>query len=126
DWCTLLWNGGVVWSGIFTNETFLRKTSFHRPPKSNLMKHIFQVNDYKDYLESDCYLSQINNAFGFIPKKINYNILVGRQDDKEENIYDLEKRMRQIGQNNLNLMTYDEILDYQVKFLERMNLLSIK
>jgi hypothetical protein len=108
------------------NETFLRKTNFHPPIKSSLMKHIFQVNDYKEYLESDDFLNQINNIFGFIPKNINYNILIGRGKDKEENQHQIEKRMRQLGQSKLNLMTFDDILEYQVKFLERMNLLNIK
>lgn len=108
------------------NEGFLTKSKFHTPLKSKLMRHIFQVNDYKEYLESDQYLSEINNVFGYIPRKVNYNILIGRQKDKEENIYTIEKRMNQLNQKHLNLMTYDELLEYQVKFLERMSILDIK
>lgn len=108
------------------NENFVTQSKFHTSPKSKLMRHIFQVNDYKDYLESNQYLEQINKTFGYIPKNINYNILIGRQKDKDENIYNIKKRMRQMGQNDLNLMTYDELLEYQVKFFERMKLLDVK
>jgi hypothetical protein len=108
------------------NERFLTKSKFHPPLMAKLMKHIYQVNDYKDYLESDQFLTEINRIIGYIPKNINYNLLIGRLEDKEENSYMLEKRMRQINQMNLNLMTYDEIMDYQVKFFDRMKLLDIR
>lgn len=108
------------------NENFVTQSKFHTSPKSKLMRHIFQVNDYKDYLESNQNLEQINKTFGYIPKNIDYNILIGRQKDKDENIYNIKKRMRQMGQNDLNLMTYDELLEYQVKFFERMELLDVK
>lgn len=107
------------------NETFLKKSDFHKAPKQRFMQHLFQVNDYKDYLESDKFLSEINNVLGFIPKKVNYNLLIGRQQDKEENLYYLEKRMGQMSQQHVKLMTFDELMEYQVKFLERMQLLDI-
>lgn len=108
------------------NETFLTQSKFHTSPKSKLMRHIFQVNDYKDYLESDQYQNEINKIFGYVPKSIDYNILIGRKKDKEENIYYLTKRMKQMGQDKLNLMTYDDLLDYQLKFFHRMELLNVK
>lgn len=108
------------------NETFVTQSKFHTSPKSKFIRHIFQVNDYKDYLENDQYFNQINKTFGYIPKNINYNILIGRKKDKEENIHNIQKRMRQMGQSDLNLMTYDELLEYQVKFFDRMELLNVK
>ncbi|MEH6681670.1 MAG: hypothetical protein V7724_14065 [Sediminicola sp.] len=108
------------------NETFLTKGKFHTPIRSKLLKHIFQVNDYKDYLESDQFLTEINNTFGYVPKNVNYNVLIGRQKDKEENLFMLEKRMNQLNQKHIHLMTFDEIMEYQVRFLNRMELLDIK
>lgn len=108
------------------NEAFMTKKKYHKSPRAKLIQHIIQVNDYKDYLESDEYLSEINNVFGYIPKRINYNILIGRNESKQEHIHELNKTMRQLGQGELNLMTYDELMEYQVKFLDRMELLNIK
>ena len=108
------------------NEGFMSKKKYHKPPLSKLIQHIIQVNDYKDYLQSDEYLSAINNVYGYIPKKISYNLLIGREDEKLTHLSDLNKTMRQLGQGHLNLMTYDELMEYQVKFLDRMELLDIK
>lgn len=104
------------------NEAFMTKKKYHKSPRAKLIQHIIQVNDYKDYLESDEYLSAINDVYGYIPKRINYNILIGRDDSKQEYINDLNKTMRQLGQGELNLMTYDDLLEYQVKYLDRMEL----
>ncbi len=108
------------------NEAFMTRKKYHKSPRSRLIQHIIQVNDYKDYLESDEYLTEINRVFGYIPRQINYNLLVGRADAKEEHLFELNKTMRQLGQGELNLMTYDELMEYQVKFLNRMELLEIK
>ena len=99
---------------------------YHRTPRASLMKHLIQVNDYKDYLESDEYKSQINDIYGYVPKKINYQLLVGRKAEKLKDISGLDKTMRQLGQGHIELMTYDDLGDYQVKFLERIQLLEIK
>jgi len=108
------------------NEAFMTKKKYHNTPRMKMIQHIIQVSDYKDYLESNEYLNEINSVYGYIPKKINYNLLVGRKESKDEHLYDLNKRMRQLGQGQLNLMTYDELMEYQVKFLHRMDLLDIK
>jgi len=51
---------------------------------------------------------------------------MGRKQDKDDNLKVIEKRMRQFGQGKICLMTYDELLEYQVKYLDRMELLEIK
>jgi|GEM_PF-5791162 len=104
----------------------MTKKKYHRTPRMSLIKHLIQVNDYKDYLESDKYKSQINSVYGYVPKNINYQLLVGRKVDKLKDIEGLDKTMRQLGQGNIKLMTYDDLADYQVKFLERIKLLEIK
>ncbi|WP_071891180.1 DUF4263 domain-containing protein [Hymenobacter sp. PAMC 26628] len=107
------------------NERFIKKTKFHPDPYSSLMSYIFQVNDYKDYIESEEYQKKLNQVFGFIPTKVEYNLLIGRSADKASNIYNLNKRMRQMGALHINLLTYDELLDYQVKYLDRIKLLKV-
>ena len=108
------------------NEAFMTNKKYHKAPRSKLIQHIIQVSDYKDYLESDEYLTGINEVFGYIPQRIYYNLLVGRNESKHEHLFELNKTMRQLGQGELNLMTYDELTEYQIKFLSRMKLLDIK
>lgn len=107
------------------NEAFIAKSPFHPGPLQGLMSHIFQVNDYKDYLESDQYQAEIKKTFGFIPNKVEYNILMGRLDEKTNGLQVLNKRMKQMGATHINLLTFDELLNYQVKYLDRIKLLKI-
>lgn len=107
------------------NECFIKKTKFHPGPYSRIISHIFQVNDYKEYLESDEYHSEIKKVFGYIPDSIEYNILIGRLDDKTSSFSLFNKRITQMNAYHINFITYDELLDYQVKYLERVKLLNI-
>lgn len=107
------------------NEKFIKKTKFHSGPYSNILSHVFQVNDYKEYLESDEYHSLIKKVFSFVPGSVEYNILIGRLDDKTNGFSVFNRRMKQMNALNINFITYDELLDYQVKYLERVNLLKI-
>lgn len=108
------------------NEGFVKQRKFHPTIYSKLLDHLGQVNDYKDYLESEQYQEIIKKKFGTFPRKIEYKLLIGRQEQKDENLDVLEKRMRQLGQSHIYLMTYDELRDYQVKFLDRINLLEVR
>jgi hypothetical protein len=102
-----------------------RKKKFHPTQYQNIIEHICQVNDYKDYLESDEYHSLIKKTFGFFPDSIEYNILIGRLDDKKNSLSIFNTRLRQLNAMHINFITYDELLDYQVKYLERMEMLKI-
>lgn len=107
------------------NEGFIKKTAFHASPYSKLISHLIQVSDYKDYLESDEYRKTIKKVFGFSPDSFEFNLLIGRREGLDFDRDLLIKRMRQLNQSFVNLITYDDLLDYQVKFLERMKLLKI-
>lgn len=107
------------------NEGFIKRTKFHPKPYSSILDHIFQVNDYKEYLESDEYQQLILDAFGFVPGSVEYNILIGRLDDKTESFRIFNERMKQINATHINFITYDELLEYQVQYLERMKVLKI-
>ncbi|HCZ34922.1 MAG TPA: hypothetical protein DHV26_03245 [Cytophagales bacterium] len=108
------------------NEKFITKSKFHPKPYKKILDHIFQVNDYKEFLESDKFQDTIRRIYGFVPTRIEYNILVGRLDDKMNSLSVFNRRMRQMNALHINFITYDELLDYQVKFMERMKLLNIK
>lgn len=107
------------------NEKFIKKTHFHPSLYGKLMNHIFQVNDYKEYFESDQFQTMVHKVFGYTPTAIDYNILIGRLDDKNDSLSILSKRMNQMNAMHINLMTYDELLSYQVSFLERIDVLNI-
>lgn len=107
------------------NEGFIKKNKFHPSPYGSLMDHVFQVNDYKDYLESDAYQANITSVFGYVPNFVEYNILMGRLDDKGDSLQVLNTRMRQMNAMHINLITYDDLLNYQVEFLKRMQVLKI-
>ncbi|RYY39028.1 MAG: DUF4263 domain-containing protein [Chitinophagaceae bacterium] len=106
-------------------EYFTKRKKFHPGPYSSLIDHIFQVNDYKDYLESDAYKKSISSVYGYLPSKVQYSLLIGRSESKEENLDILNTRMRQINAQFITLLTFDELLHYQVSFLERMKLLEV-
>jgi hypothetical protein len=106
-------------------DHFLKKTDFHPKPYSKIIDHIFQVNDYKEYLESEEYIDAIENVFGFVPNSVEYTMLIGRSEDRNENSYIFNKRMKEIG-SHINFLTYDDLLDYQVKYLNRMKILEIR
>ena len=108
------------------NEKFIKKNKFHPKPYQKILDHIFQVNDYKEYLESDEFQETIRRTFGFVPSKVEYNILIGRLDDKMSDLSVFNNRMKQMNALHINFITYDELLDYQVKFMERMKLLNVK
>ncbi|SKB40779.1 Shedu anti-phage system protein SduA domain-containing protein [Daejeonella lutea] len=107
------------------NEGFVQISNFHKTFLAKVFKHLSQVNDYKEYLEESSNNPCINSKFGFVPRKVDYNILIGRQPDKDENEHFIQKNIRKFNQHHIHLMTYDELLEYQVKFLNRQNLLKV-
>ena len=107
------------------NEGFIKNTHFHPTFYSKFIEHLSQIQDYKDYLENEEYREIIKKQYGWFPERIQYSLLMGRESEKEENLEILTKRMRQFAQGNIYLMTYDELLTYQVRYLDRMNLLEI-
>lgn len=108
------------------NEGFLKTGDFHRTFFAKVFQHLTQIADYKDYLEDGLYNTELQGKFGFLPEKIDYNLLIGRDVDLEENQDLIRKRMKQFGQQHINLMTYDQLMHYQVAFLERLNLLEVR
>ncbi|WP_186292630.1 Shedu anti-phage system protein SduA domain-containing protein [Mucilaginibacter corticis] len=107
------------------NEGFVKNTKFHPNLYSKFFEHLGQINDYKMYLENEEFRNIIQQRYGWYPERVQYSLLMGREAEKEENLDTLTVRMKQFGQENIYLMTYDELLAYQVRFLDRMNLLQI-
>ena len=77
------------------------------------------------WMESEEYFRTIEKVFGFVPDAVEYNILMGSSEDKNENLQIFNNRMKQIQSTHINFITYDDLLEYQVKYLERMKILEI-
>ena len=107
------------------NEEFITKTKFHPRPYSSFLSHLFQISDYKDYLENSDYSSITKNIFGVTAKDFEYQLLIGRDKHLEEAENILKHRMGQMHMDYIKLVTYDQLMEYQVKFLERLKLLEI-
>jgi len=107
------------------NELLVKKKKFHPSLRSRFVDHICQVNDYAEYLEANENRQNIKTAFGFVPENLEYNILIGRDDHRDENKHIISKRMGEY-KKKINIITYDDLMNYQVKYLERLELLQIK
>jgi hypothetical protein len=101
-------------------EGFLAKTKFHTPILQSLAHQMVQVKDYQDYLESGQFEQELRSAYGFVPQRIQYNILIGRVDEKYRQLELLDKRMRQYDASHINLITHDEQLDAHSRYHDRM------
>lgn len=107
-------------------EKFIKKKKYHKDFYANIYEYLGQVLNYKDYLESDAYQQQIYNTFKENPKHIDYKLLIGRKKDKEENEYHINKKLRQYSLSNIELLTYDELIDLQLRLLNELNLLEVR
>jgi len=106
------------------NEKFIRGNQFHPTLRQNVVRHISQVNDYKEWFENSSH-PDISGAIGFVPEKIQYNVLMGRMEDKQHHLQTLNKRLNEFNAGHINLMTYDEFIDLQIQYHKRHQLLNI-
>jgi hypothetical protein len=107
-------------------EGFMKNSNFHPSPLSSFMNHLFQVSDYKDYLENEQNSKVICDYFGFKPIKFDYNLLIGREDNKQKQSQMFELRLNQMNMEFIKIITYDNLLELQVRFLQRLKILEIK
>lgn len=108
------------------SEGFITNSNFHPSPFSKLINHLFQISDYKDYLENEKHSETIKNYFGYKPIKFDYNLLIGRDELKEKVDKVLEHRLNQMHMDYIKIITYDNLLELQVRFLHRLKILEIK
>ncbi|WP_214225839.1 hypothetical protein [Pedobacter sp. B4-66] len=54
----------------------------------------------------------IEKEFGFFPSKIDFNILIGRMEEKLDHAEVINTTKRQFGQKDVRLLSYDELLEY--------------
>ena len=101
-------------------QEFLQQTEFHKSFTSKFQKCLTQITDYKEYFKSDKNKENIERKFNFHPKHPKMTLIVGRRSYLLEQQDKIFERLSQMNYADINLLTYDEIVDYQKKELERL------
>ncbi len=85
---------------------------------SNTVKAIKQVNQkYYNYLNDDKNKNEIKNRLDEFPDSFDYTLLIGRKENREENLYNLEKL---INKSKINIITYDDLIERYDQVRERI------
>lgn len=88
---------------------------FHPGFAARVHRAIDQLKDYEGYLRDPANIPAIMRAFGFLPESSNLAVLIGRSPQKSEE----EVWGRRQQELDVEIVTYDEILEVQKKQLER-------
>lgn len=100
---------------LFTrdNDRFLSKTK----------KSFEQVKRYKEYFESDNPLHQqyIKQHLGQIYSSYEYTLLMGSKNEKEDYEDLIEKLKQDFDFQDINLVTYEELLEKHIRLCDRLN-----
>lgn len=95
------------------NERFYSKTK----------KNFEQVTRYKAYFESDNPNNQeyIKKYLGKTYSSYEYTLLMGSMNEKEENQDLIEKLKSDLNFEDINLLTYEELLERHIRLCNRIN-----
>ena len=107
------------------NEKLIVRPRFHPTFSSKLIQHISQTNDYGRYFADGNNHSKVREAFGFVPAKVEFTILVGRTEEKERHQETFNQRSQEFIASRANITTYDEYVQTEIDYLARRDLLSI-
>lgn len=104
---------------LFTknNQRFLSKTK----------KSFEQLKRYKTYFESDNLFHQqyIKLHLGQVYPSYGYTLLMGSKEEKEENEDLIGKLKNDFDFQDINLITYEELLEKHIRLCDRLNELDI-
>jgi CheY-like chemotaxis protein len=101
-------------------QEFLQQTDFHKSFVSSFQKCLTQITDYKEYFNNDNHKDNIKKVLEFHPKHPKLTLVVGRRNKLLEQQDKIYQRLDQMNYADINLITYDEVIDYQKKELERL------
>jgi hypothetical protein len=106
-------------------EGIIKKRKQHQNPYTSFWDYLGQVKDYQDYFKMKEVQAEIIKKLGYLPHNYNYVLLVGGKDHKEENLEILKLRSRQFHFEDINILTYEELLEYQIRFIQREKIIGI-
>lgn len=124
DFINLAWN-----HSLRRNEIFEQKLPNQRlfSPKTNGISRYFknslnQINiKYRNYYTDTSNETQIRMGLGFVPKSFDYTLLIGRDDDLEENKFYLEVMNAQA-----KIVTYDGLLENYQRVYRRVKRFGLR
>jgi hypothetical protein len=91
----------------------------HRGFSAKVHAAVDQVRDYDDYVRHPDNLRVVEEAFGYVPAKSKLAVLIGRAPTRDEDREIFERRQSQL---NVEVVTYDEILQTQANQMRRIRI----
>jgi len=91
----------------------------HRGFSAKVHAAVDQVKDYDDYVRHPDNLRVVEEAFGYVPAKSKLAVLIGRAPTRDEDREIFEQRQSQL---NVEVVTYDEILQTQGNQIRRIHI----
>jgi hypothetical protein len=91
----------------------------HRGFSAKVQAAVDQVKDYDDYVRHPDNLRVVEEAFGYVPAKSKLAVLIGRTPTRDEDREIFERRQSQL---NVEVITYDEILQTQANQIRRIHI----
>jgi hypothetical protein len=95
-----------------TEKTLTR--GLHRDFTAKVHHAVAQVRDYGCFLRDSANFNAVFRAFGYVPDNSNHAVLIGRAS---KNTGDAEAWIRRQSELNVEIITYDEILETQANQL---------
>lgn len=95
------------------NDRFLSKTK----------KNFEQVKRYKNYFDTENIIHQnyIKQHLGQIYDSYEYTLLMGSKNEKEDNESLIDKLKKDFDFQDINLITYEELLERHIRICDRLN-----
>ena len=100
-------------------EKIVRKKIFHQIPYSDFWEHLAQIKDYQAYFASTFVRDEIMKKLGYLPDSYTFTLLISRLEHKEANKEIINKLAMQFSFEDINILTYDELLEYQKRYFSR-------
>lgn len=105
---------------------FYVKKNTKRPQMSSaFLSHLKQVWGYKEFAENPLNEVELAKKLNYETQNFDFILLAGRKDEKEEVKETFEKEIDRMF-NGINVITYEELEEVNIGYLERFNRLNIQ
>lgn len=107
-------------------EGIIKRKKQHQNPYSSFWDYLGQVKDYQEYFKMEEVQGEIIKKLGYLPKDYNFILLIGNKENKDENVEILNRRAKQFNFEDINILTYEELIEYQIRFINREKIIGTK